>query len=464
MPGIPSDYLVEVPYPPQFHREHSPLWLDTVLTALGQQQRSGGSASWCEIGCGSGLGLIILAAANPETSFHGIDVNPAHIEQARSLAERSGVTNIRFHCADLRNIADMPEFDYIIAHGIYSWVSPEVREAIRWFMGGHLKADGVALLHYLTLPGAADSMAFHALFRAVHQEHGASPADAVDQGNDILTALQTGHSGFFAAHPLAVGMARQIALDEPNYTAHDYLNDDYAPQSSAQVIRAMQDEGLSFVGSASPMDNLDDFTIPGNLRRLFAAQKSVAMREAIRDMASNQFSRMDLYRRGPRSMQASEHFAGLRRLRFTRLNKLPPEGGVMFETRIGKIEGPSEIFSPILERLGSGSSVPYEEIETAPVFQRNPGLLNQALHALMGAGYIHPVAEDRPEAANALALASKLNDMLIGQCRSGQRIPALAAPALASGVALLPDHLTALFNGEELPCDLQRLLPLSIQG
>src|SRR5690606_10327780 len=140
----------------------------TVLTALGQQKMSGDNASWCEIGCGSGVGLVILAAANPATSFHGIDVNPVHIEQARSLADQAGVTNVRFHCADLRNIGDMPEFDYIIAHGIYSWVSPEVREAIRWFIGGHLKADGVALLHYLTLPGAADSMAFHALFRALH--------------------------------------------------------------------------------------------------------------------------------------------------------------------------------------------------------------------------------------------------------------------------------------------------------
>ena len=449
-----SRYSVEVDYPPQFYREHAPVWLNTVLTALGFRHPSSARPTWCEVGCGSGVSLIILAASNPSTTFYGIDINPRHVDQARALAEKAGVANVVFRCADICHDQDASEFDYIVAHGIYSWVSPSVRLAIRRFIGRRLKPGGVALLHYLALPGAANFMALHGLFRALHLDRQTATRETISNGVKILDELQARRAGFFVAHPVASGMARQIASDDPDYTAHDYLNDNYAPQAVAEVIHAMRHEGLEFVGSASPMDNLDEFSVPGNLCDLFRAQKSVAMRETIRDLASNQSSRLDLYMRERRSLTSAEHLTALRKLRFRRLPTAPSKGSLTFETCIGKVEGPSEIFSPILERMAAGEDASYSQIESLPAFSGNTGIVNQALHAMMGASLIHPILED----ASSPEPARRLNGVLIDRCREGYRIPALAAPLLGSGLPLQPDDLDRLSSGFKLPTDAQRLL------
>src|SRR5690606_25339785 len=72
-------YITEVAYPPQFHREHAPVWLGAVLAALGTKVPEGTSRVYCEIGCGSAFGLLLLAATNPSMTFHGIDINLEHI-------------------------------------------------------------------------------------------------------------------------------------------------------------------------------------------------------------------------------------------------------------------------------------------------------------------------------------------------------------------------------------------------
>ncbi|MCX8995967.1 class I SAM-dependent methyltransferase [Rhizobiaceae bacterium BDR2-2] len=450
-----SDYLLDVPYTPQFHREHAPLWFQAVLTALGRPQPVTQGASWCEVGCGSGLGLIVLAATNPSTTFHGIDINPEHIAQARALAEEAGIGNVEFRCADLRQAESLPGFDYIVVRGIYSWVSPEVRQAIRRFVGQKLNPGGIALLHYLALPGGADFIAVHSLFRALHLQSGTSVRDSIRAGQDILLKLHEGKAGFFNTHPVAEIKAQQIATDDADYTAHDYLNEYYVPLSSAEVIGSMSQEGLHFAGSAVPFDNLDDFSVPGNLIALFRAQKTQIMRETVRDFASNQLSRVDLYMHAARPLAAAEHFAALRRLRFRALPGAPVKGGLAFDARIGKVEGPAQIFSPILERFAGGQSVSYAEIEALPVFRANPGIVNQALHALLGAGLVHPV----PEAVSDPAPARRLNAVLLERHRAGQAVPALAAPALASGLYLQPEDLEALSRSDDVPQAVRHLLP-----
>lgn len=468
MTNSPAGYLLDVPYIPQFHREHAPVWLRASMAALGQPGLDpAGSGSrplnWCELGCGPGVGLLILAATNPDVHFHGIDINPEHIAEARRLAEAAGIGNVTFHCADLCEVADLPadgpsaglpDFDFVLVRGLYSWVSPEVRLAVRRFVGRHLTPGGVALLHYMALPGAADFTAFHGLFTALQRQSGAGALAAVQRGRDLVAALRRGGAGFFATHPVAEQQAAQIATHDAAYTAHDFLNPFYVPFTVTEVMGDMAGVGLALAGSADPLDNLDDFSVPESLRAVLRAEADAGVRELIRDFAGNRTMRLDLYRRPGAPLTPDRHFAALRKLRFRALPGAPAGGGVTFETRIGPVQGHASIFSPVLEAFASRGAVSYAELERLPVMAGRPGLVNQTLHALMGGGAIHPLPDQPPDAETA----RRLNAILLRRHAEGAIVPALAAPQIGSGLTVPTALLDRLASGEKPPADWAGLL------
>jgi trans-aconitate methyltransferase len=88
--------------------------------------------AWCDLGCGQGVTAAVLAAMHPVGQFHGIDAMSGHIDHARRLAGEADVPNGNFHAADFASAADLalPKFDYIVAHGVYSWVGAQVQANI----------------------------------------------------------------------------------------------------------------------------------------------------------------------------------------------------------------------------------------------------------------------------------------------------------------------------------------------
>ena len=106
------------------------------------------SFSAAELGCGDGGNLLPLAFYNPESAFVGIDSSRQAVKRAQDGANRLGLQNVRYICCDVRDLAaiDFPQFDYIIAHGLYSWVPDDARAAILAFCRGALASDGLAYI------------------------------------------------------------------------------------------------------------------------------------------------------------------------------------------------------------------------------------------------------------------------------------------------------------------------------
>jgi cyclopropane fatty-acyl-phospholipid synthase-like methyltransferase len=113
-----------------------------------------GKARILEIGCSSGHHILPIAAAFPDASFTAIDISTSAIQQARALADRTGIRNVRFHHADILSWRNEAEpFDYIIAHGFFSWVADEAKTALLRLCHDSLGENGVAMISYNTLPG-----------------------------------------------------------------------------------------------------------------------------------------------------------------------------------------------------------------------------------------------------------------------------------------------------------------------
>jgi len=109
-----------------------------------------------ELGCGAGGNLAPMAATLPGSQFTGIDLSERQFEMARDLARGGGLGNIEFHAGDsLSLLADVADgtFDYIILHGLYSWVPLQVQSALLPLCGRLLSEAGIAYVSYNTYPG-----------------------------------------------------------------------------------------------------------------------------------------------------------------------------------------------------------------------------------------------------------------------------------------------------------------------
>ena len=122
-----------------------------------------------EIGCASGGHLIPLAAAWPKARFLGVDISPVQIAAGRDRIARAGLANIALDARSLHEIgAEDGAFDYIICHGLLSWVAEPLREALLRVVAERLAPNGVAMVSFNVLPGwrliqvARDSLLLHA--------------------------------------------------------------------------------------------------------------------------------------------------------------------------------------------------------------------------------------------------------------------------------------------------------------
>jgi SAM-dependent methyltransferase len=107
-----------------------------------------------ELGCAEGMNLLPLAERFPKSEFVGVDFSANQIGVAEAARAACGIGNARFVCADLRTWQPgSATFDYIIAHGVYSWVPAEVRDRLLAICAGALSPNGVAYVSYNTLPG-----------------------------------------------------------------------------------------------------------------------------------------------------------------------------------------------------------------------------------------------------------------------------------------------------------------------
>ncbi|WP_374299995.1 methyltransferase regulatory domain-containing protein [Paracoccus sp. (in: a-proteobacteria)] len=426
-----TDYRRDTVYPAFFHREQSPVWLSTVCAALGRAAPAG--TRWCEIGCGQGYGMAILAAANPGMQFTGIDVNPDHIALARGRAEAADLDNAAFICADIRDDGVVEgSFDFIVTHGVMSWVDDAVHQAIASFVADRLSDDGVAAVHYTSEPGGAAFRAFHAVFRSV-----AHRSDPIAEGLRALTAMRDAKAGFFQLYPHASQTLDALLADPPEYVAHEYLNPVFRPLAFHEVEALFAPHGLSWLGSATPIENIDAVSIPSDAARAIAPVRERTLRETMKDMARNQALRYDLFARPAAALGDHAHLSLLRTTAWRLLPGAPAPGRLTFQARIGPVEGDAAIFRPLLQALAQGSQS-FDALEKVPPFAGRPALLNQALQMLLWAGVAHPAVP----VANP-APAARLNRILLAE----KHRPALACPALGSGLALGARDLAALGDG-----------------
>jgi methyltransferase-like protein len=144
----------EAPYPGRAYAHTHPDYMAVLATLLGLNPPPVARCRVLEIGCAAGSNLIPMALSLPEATFVGIDLSPRQIADGRRIVEALGLTNVTLLVRDVREVGDeLGQFDYIIAHGVYSWVPAPVRDRLMALTKRALAPHGIAYISYNTYPG-----------------------------------------------------------------------------------------------------------------------------------------------------------------------------------------------------------------------------------------------------------------------------------------------------------------------
>lgn len=205
-----------------------------------------------EMGCAGGGNLLPFAVAYPNAHIVGIDLSSNQVKQGQQVVQALGLKNLHLHTMSLTDITpEFGQFDYIIAHGVFSWVPPEVREAMMRIMRENLSPNGIGYISYNTYPGwkAGD------IVRDAMQLHSHSAQREEDRLPAAKAMLNLLSEGIAANNPLAPSLraaVAQLRKHSDNYVAHEYLETFNNPCYLLEFVSMAQQHGVAHVGDADP--------------------------------------------------------------------------------------------------------------------------------------------------------------------------------------------------------------------
>jgi SAM-dependent methyltransferase len=355
-PDHSSRYVDDVDYVRSFIAQLAPAWLDFValLWGFAPPDRDGGYA-WCDLGCGQGVNAVVLAATQPHGDFHGVDMMPSHIAHGRGLAAAVGARNAAFHEADFAEAArrGLPAFDYITAHGVYSWVDDKARTDLRSFVDAHLKPGGRVYLSYNALPGRGADLAFQRLILEIGRRVEGDSITRVKAAQALVTRLARRGAPPILASPMADLLRRPGAHRGERYLAHELMNPHWRPLSVLEARADMASIGLEPAGSATIADNFDDYVLGRGAQRIVNDVDDPELQALVRDYLTNQGFRRDVFVRSGTRLTERERRRRVLAAPFA-LNRPKSSVRYRFATSAGQLAFDNPMARRIVAGLASG--------------------------------------------------------------------------------------------------------------
>ena len=207
-----------------------------------------------ELGCGAGRNLIAMACGLPDARFTGIEIAARPVGLGRDLVAALGLSNVELQQRDLLDVpADSGEFDYIVAHGVYSWVPAPVRDALMAVFARHLAPRGIAYLNFNALPGGH----LRRLVRDMMQFRLAVFDDPEAHGEDAVRFLRLVAGAQPEGSPYRRILEEEIGRIEHNPVGV-LFHDDLVPHHQAfhfrRVVEHAARHGLQYLCEARPAD------------------------------------------------------------------------------------------------------------------------------------------------------------------------------------------------------------------
>lgn len=292
----------ELHYPSYVHPQTHPRRLAAVARLMGHTPPDVDRCRVLEIGCSNGSNLLPMAAALPGSTFVGIDLAATRIAEGAARAAACGLKNVELKAESLTTVgSSLGDFDYIVVHGVYSWVPEEIREATLALISQRLTPNGVAFVSFNVFPGWASRMLAGGIMRYFTRGEPRPGARAALAKRVLgeLTALERGGDAFWEA---GLKVERDRLDRSPDaYLFHEYFGGDHRIFYFHEVAAAAARHGLTWMGEAGGLGGLCLGAVKAPDPALFPGFgiDGVETQQYL-DFATNRFFRQSLFTRADR--------------------------------------------------------------------------------------------------------------------------------------------------------------------
>ena len=428
-------YVAEIGYTHGYYHELNPLNSQLPLLHAGFAPPSGNCH--CELGFGQGVSVNIHAAATGD-AWYGTDFNPAQTAFAQGLAKVTG-SDIQLFDQSFAEFAEnpqLPQFDSISLHGIWSWINDENRHILVEFIRRKLKVGGLVYISYNAQPGWSGFAPLRNLMAQHAQQMsapGAGIAHRIDNAVNFAEKLMATKPLYQAANAYVEPKLNRMKAQDRQYLAHEYFNQSWYPMYFADMQQWLNPAKLSFLCSAFCLDHLDEVNLTPEQRAFLAEIGDPVFRESTRDFMVNQQFRKDYWIKGARQLTQAEQATALRAYRVI-LNTPADEIPLKIKGSRGDFGVPEENFKPILNFLADHKDHSVAEIE-AQAGQLSLAHIVKVLLALTGMGYVSAVQE-QSKWAPARLHTDRFNQHVIQQTQVSANFRYLASPITGGGIPL----------------------------
>ena len=242
----------QVPYPSHPYSASHPDRMYSMARVFGVAAPLPEQARILELGCAAGGNLIPIAVQLPKAQLVGVDLSTKQIAEGQAAIASLKLKNIRLIQADISSLPnDLGHFDYIVCHGVFSWVPPALQQQILKICGQLLSANGIAYISYNTLPG----WHMRSMIRGMMLKHAggiADPNQKIEQSRALLQFLT--ESTAQEQTPFARFLRDETELlskQSDQYLFHEHLEDQNNPMYFQDFMSLAYSSGLQFLGESS---------------------------------------------------------------------------------------------------------------------------------------------------------------------------------------------------------------------
>ncbi len=329
-PTAPAELLrsyAEVPYASIAHAEMQPGAMAARAGIAGLETVPLERCRVLELGCGDGINLLATAARHPGARCLGVDLAANNVEAARQAAATLGLANVEFREGDVRALEGLGSFDYVIAHGLLSWIPEDAQAALFALCARSLSPRGLACLSYKTYPGWHRREMVREILR-----YGLAGLDdwpgRLSRARQLLPFLLRFARAGETYRSILAEQAAEVAEASDDFLTHDLLEVFCAPLTFADFVARARRHDLAYVGDMRHASTLLENQLPPpaitGLQRL--TSDPIERQQWLDFLTDRSFRRSLLCKAGRSPAEpAPERLAGLHVS--SSLREMPGQGG-----------------------------------------------------------------------------------------------------------------------------------------
>lgn len=340
-----------------YHYVSNPLWIKFILTANGCRVPDLDHGYACELGIGQGVN-INMHALTSTTEWYGNDFNPSQISFAKNLVptklENMHIYDDSFEQFSKRN--DLPDFEYIIIHGIWSWISPENQQYLIDFINKHLKVGGMLFISYNTAPGHTAFEPTRHLMKMYIEQMLPHTLSAQEQIHDLFHFMQDlvdTVPNSFIYYPNFPLMINNFFHQDPRYLMSEYFSQAWDITHFGIIKEKLDAIKLKFVASAKGSNMIDIINFNQDQLDFIAPLAGTAIFEDLKDFMINNRFRTDIFVKGPTFLTPLEQEKAFQEFSAIRIQPIKNFKYQITRTCTDEtIDMPREIYEPVLNFFG----------------------------------------------------------------------------------------------------------------